>query len=151
VVKLGEHVLGDFEVVFVVDGSPDRVPARSCGKGLPALPLRTKLLSLSRNFALSRRLAAGMEKSWGDCIAVMAADLQETARAGAAILEALASGRTDIVFGVRGGRSDPWPSEIAVTLFWYFYRKFVIKDIPPGGVMFSAAPRPGNIFDHELR
>ncbi len=133
VVKLGERVPGEFEVVFVVDGSPDRC-LEILRERLPALPLRTKLLSLSRNFGSFAAVAAGMEKAWGDCIAVMAADLQEPPELVLQFFAALASGRTDIVFGVRGGRSDPWPSEMASTLFWYFYRKFVIKDIPPGGV-----------------
>ena len=133
VVKLGEHVPGDFEVVFVVDGSPDRC-LEILRERLPALPLRTTLLSLSRNFGSFAAVAAGMEKAWGDCLAVMAADLQEPPELVLQFFEALASGRTDIVFGVRGGRSDPWPSEMASTAFWYFYRKFVIKDIPPGGV-----------------
>ncbi|HEY1494045.1 MAG TPA: glycosyltransferase family 2 protein [Candidatus Solibacter sp.] len=132
-VKLGANVPGEFEVVFVVDGSPDRC-LEILRERLPALPLRTKLLSLSRNFGSFAAVAAGMEKAWGDCLAVMAADLQEPPELVLQFFEALASGRTDIVFGVRGGRSDPWPSEIASTLFWSFYRKFVIKDIPPGGV-----------------
>ena len=48
-VKLAPHVAGEFEVVFVVDGSPDRcLPILK--ERLPGLPLRTQLLSLSRNF-----------------------------------------------------------------------------------------------------
>ena len=133
VVKLGEHAPGEFEVVFVVDGSPDRC-LEILRERLPALPLRAKLLSLSRNFGSFAAVAAGMEKSWGDCIAVMAADLQEPPELVLQFFEALGSGRSDIVFGVRGGRSDPWPSEMASTLFWYFYRKFVSKDMPAGGV-----------------
>ena len=133
VVKLGGRVPGEFEAIFVVDGSPDRC-LEILRERLPSLPLRTKLLSLSRNFGSFAAVAAGMEKAWGDCIAVMAADLQEPPELALQFFEALGSGRTDIDFGVRGGRSDPWPSEMASSLFWYFYRKFVIKDMPPGGV-----------------
>jgi len=132
-VKLGEHVPGEFEVVFVVDGSPDRC-LEILRDRLPALPLRTQLLSLSRNFGSFAAIAAGLEAARGECIAVMAADLQEPPALALQFFEALGSGRTDIVFGVRGSRSDPWHSEIAARAFWFLYRKFVIHDMPPGGV-----------------
>jgi glycosyltransferase involved in cell wall biosynthesis len=132
-VKLGEHVPGDFEVVFVVDGSPDRC-LEILRERLPALPLRTRLLSLSRNFGSFAAIAAGLEQAAGECIAVMAADLQEPPELVLQFFEAMRSGRADIVFGVRSGRSDPWFTELTSTFFWFVYRKFVIRDMPPGGV-----------------
>jgi glycosyltransferase involved in cell wall biosynthesis len=132
-VKLGGRVGAEFEVVFVVDGSPDRC-LEILRERLPALPIRAQLLSLSRNFGSFAAIAAGLERACGEYIAVMAADLQEPPELVLQFFEALGSGRTDIVFGVRARRSDPWPSEIASGIFWYLYRKFVITDIPPGGV-----------------
>jgi glycosyltransferase involved in cell wall biosynthesis len=132
-VRLGQQVPGDFEVVFVVDGSPDRC-LEILRDRLPALPLRTQLLSLSRNFGSFAAIAAGLERARGVCIAVMAADLQEPPGLALKMFDAMDSGRADVVFGVRGGRSDPWASELTSTLFWFFYRTFVIKDMPPGGV-----------------
>src|SRR4051794_34090281 len=132
-VKLGARVDGEFEVVFVVDGSPDRC-LEILRDRLPGLPLRTQLLSLSRNFGSFAAIAAGMERACGECIAVMAADLQEPPELALKMFDAMGSGRADIVFGVRGKRSDPWLSEFSSTMFWYVYRKLVIRDMPPGGV-----------------
>jgi glycosyltransferase involved in cell wall biosynthesis len=132
-VKLGSRVRGEFEVVFVVDGSPDRC-LEMLRERLAALPLRTQLLSLSRNFGSFAAIAAGLERARGECIAVMAADLQEPPELVLQFFEAMESGRADIVFGVRGKRSDPWYSEAASRIFWFIYRKLVIKDMPPGGV-----------------
>ncbi|MEO8372284.1 MAG: glycosyltransferase family 2 protein, partial [Candidatus Solibacter sp.] len=132
-VKLDARVRGEWEVVFVVDGSPDRC-LEILRERLPALPLRTQLLSLSRNFGSFAAIAAGLEKARGECLAVMAADLQEPPELVLQFFEALAEGRADIVFGVRGGRSDPWLSELASSTFWSIYRRFVIKDMPRGGV-----------------
>ena len=67
-------------------------------------------------------------------MAVMAADLQEPPELVLQFFEVLGAGRADIVFGVRGGRSDPWLSEIASNIFWFVYRKLVVKDMPRGGV-----------------
>jgi glycosyltransferase involved in cell wall biosynthesis len=132
-VKLGSRVAGEFEVLFVVDGSPDRC-LEILRERLPSLPLRTQLLSLSRNFGSFAAVAAGLENARGSCMAVMAADLQEPPDLILRFFEALGSKRADIVFGVRGGRSDPWHSQMAANLFWFLYRKLVIRDIPPGGV-----------------
>jgi len=125
--------LPELEVVFVVDGSPDRC-LQILRETLPALPLRTQVLSLSRNFGSFAAIAAGLERARGDNMAVMAADLQEPPELIRQFFEALDAGRADIVFGVRGGRSDPWLSEIASNLFWFLFRKLVIKDLPRGGV-----------------
>ena len=132
-VKLDAALAGEFEVVFVVDGSPDRC-LQILREKLPSLPLRTRLISLSRNFGSFAAIAAGLDRARGSNLAVMAADLQEPPELILRFFEVLAAGRADIVFGVRGGRSDPWLSEIASNLFWFLYRKLVIKDIPRGGV-----------------
>ena len=147
-VKLGARVPGEFEVVFVVDGSPDRC-LDILRERLPALPLRTQLLSLSRNFGSFAAIAAGLEHVLGDHIAVMAADLQEPPELIVQFFEAMASGRADIVFGVRGRRSDPWITELSSTIFWWIYRKFVIKDMPAGGVDVFACTR--EVRDQLLR
>lgn len=147
-VKLAQGVPGEFEVVFVVDGSPDRSLA-ILRERLPGLSLRTQLLSLSRNFGSFAAIAAGLECARGSNMAVMAADLQEPPELAAKFFEVLSTGRADIVFGVRGHRSDPWLSEIASNTFWFLYRKLVIKDMPPGGVdMFGCT---SEVRDHLLR
>src|ERR1039458_7517250 len=63
-VKLAKSVAGEFEVVFVVDGSPDRC-LEILRERLPSLPLRTQLLSLSRNFGSFAAIAAGPEGARG--------------------------------------------------------------------------------------
>jgi glycosyltransferase involved in cell wall biosynthesis len=132
-VTLDARMRGEWEVVFVVDGSPDRC-LEILRERLPGLPLRTQLLSLSRNFGSFAAIAAGLEKACGENLAVMAADLQEPPELVLQFFEALGEGRADIVFGVRGGRSDPWLSELASSIFWFLYRKLVIRDMQRGGV-----------------
>src|ERR1039457_2076438 len=142
-VKLSRSAPGEFEVVFVVDGSPDRC-LQILRERLPSLPLRTQLLSLSRNFGSFAAIAAGLERAHGGSVAVMAADLQEPPELVSQFFEVLTAGRADIVFGVRGRRSDPWLSEAASNIFWFLYRKLVIKDMPPGGVdMFGCTREVG--------
>src|SRR5664279_4589581 len=146
--KLADAVAEEFEVVFVVDGSPDRC-LEILRERLPALPLRTQLLALSRNFGSFAAIAAGLSRARGNCMAVMAADLQEPPELVLQFFEVLGAGRADIVFGVRGRRSDPWLSEIASNIFWFLYRKLVIQDMPRGGVDMFGCTR--QVCDHLLR
>jgi glycosyltransferase involved in cell wall biosynthesis len=132
-IELGSRVSGELEVVFVVDGSPDR-SLEILRERLPSFPLATQLVALSRSFGSFPAIAAGLECSRGDFMAVMAADLQEPPDLIASFFEILGSRRADIVFGVRSGRSDPWLSELASRLFWRVFRRFVVQDMPPGGV-----------------
>src|SRR5947209_7353418 len=74
--KLAGRIPGEFEVVFVVDGSPDR-SLEILRERLPGVAFRTQLLSLTRNFGSFSAIAAGLESATGDWFAVMAADLQE--------------------------------------------------------------------------
>jgi glycosyltransferase involved in cell wall biosynthesis len=121
------------EVVFVVDGSPDRCyPILQ--ERLPRIALHSQLLSLSRNFGSFAAIAAGLSAARGDYYAVLAADLQEPPELVLQFADLLRAGEADVVFGVRSGRSDPWLSETASTIFWWLYRRFVLPEMPAGGV-----------------
>ena len=124
---------GELEVVFVVDGSPDRSYAL-LREQLPESGLRTQLISLSRNFGAFSAIRVGLERSKGSRIAVMAADLQEPPELVLRFNQELAKGDIDVALGLRESRSDPLSSRIASNIFWAIYRKFVMRDIPKGGV-----------------
>jgi glycosyltransferase involved in cell wall biosynthesis len=64
------------ELVFVVDGTPDR-SLEILRERLPLAPFPARLLSLSRNFGSFSAIAAGLEAGAGEYFAVLAADLQE--------------------------------------------------------------------------
>lgn len=130
--RLRQKVGAEFEVIFVVDGSPDRC-FEILRDRLPAAAFRSQLVALSRNFGSFAAIAAGMARARGRRIAVMAADLQEPIELAVEFYAALES-RADVVFGVRGKRSDPWLSELSSNAFWWLYRAFVVRDMPAGGV-----------------
>jgi glycosyltransferase involved in cell wall biosynthesis len=123
----------ELEVIFVVDGSPDRCH-EILEQRLPETPLRSQLLLLTRNFGSFSAICAGMEVAAGERLAVLTADLQEPPELITRFSDMLRANEADIVFGVRASRSDPWFSELLSTAFWWIYRRFVVPDMPPGGV-----------------
>jgi glycosyltransferase involved in cell wall biosynthesis len=140
VASLSNELDGTFEVVFVVDGSPDR-SYLMLAEALPSYPVASQLLALSRNFGSFAAIRSGIEVARGRYLAVMAADLQEPPELLKSFFDVLRRDEADVVFGMRTGREDSflyrWPSEI----FWSLYRRFVIPDIPKGGIDIFACNR----------
>lgn len=138
--ELDRELAEPMEVVFVVDGSPDRC-LEILSARLPDLPLRSRLLSLSRNFGSFAAIGAGLQAGTGDYFAVLAADLQEPMELMHTFTTTLRNGEADVVFGCRSGRSDPWLSTLVSNYFWDVYRTLVVRDMPKGGVDIFACTR----------
>lgn len=124
---------GQMETVFVVDGSPDRC-YEILREELPARPFRSMLVLLSRNFGSFAAIRAGLAHGTGDRFVVMAADLQEPPELALQMDRVLRAGDVDVVVGVREARSDPLLARLPSAIFWRLYRRYVVSEIPPGGV-----------------
>ena len=124
---------GGLEVVFAVDGSPDRSLARLV-ELLPRTGLTARLLEMSRNFGAFAAIRAGLTEASGPYFAVMAADLQEPPELAVEFFRRLEQGTCDVVCGVRAARDDAWRTRLASNLFWALYRRLVQPEMPPGGV-----------------
>lgn len=130
-----------FEVVFVVDGSPDRC-YELLSEALPREPFASQLILLSRNFGSFAAIRAGLAAGRGEHFAVMAADLQEPPELVLRMHRELCSGEVDVVVGVREGRADPLRTRLPAELFWRLYRRFVVPEVPAGGVDVFGCNRP---------
>jgi glycosyltransferase involved in cell wall biosynthesis len=124
--------LGQLEVVFVVDGSPDNsgellVNARE------SLPFSTKIIFHSRNFGSFTAIRTGLEYASSDLLAVMAADLQDPPELITEFFRILEADTADVVFGRRTKRHDPFLTRAPAALFWSLYR-WIAPDIPKGGI-----------------
>lgn len=131
--EMNRELDGELEVVFVVDGSPDRCHAllQEC---LPQCPFASQLLLHSRNYGSFAAIRTGLQAARGQFFAVMAADLQEPPELAVEFFRSLQDDEADILVGTRESREDPLASRVASSIFWSLYRRFVIPDMPPGGV-----------------
>lgn len=129
---LQEPYAGAFEVVFVIDGSPDNSHALLKAI-LPDMPFPSQLVVLSRNFGSFAAVRAGLAHATGEFVAVLAADLQQPVSSVRQFFDVLERG-ADIAVGQRASRDDPWLSRTAATMFWRLYRRFVQPQMTPGGV-----------------
>lgn len=122
-----------FEVIFVVDGSPDR-SFDIIYSEQSALPFRTQLVAHSRNFGSFAAIVSGLSTAQGEYFAVMAADLQEPITLIEEFFRTLKAGEADIVVGSRTTRHDPFISRTLSKRFWRLFRFLVEPGVPRGGV-----------------
>ena len=98
---LAELAVGDFEVIYVDDGSRDGTAGRL--RRLHESDPRVRVLRFSRNFGHQIAVTAGLEHATGDVIVLIDADLQDPPEV---IGEMLAKWRDgfDVAYGVRTDR-----------------------------------------------
>lgn len=131
--KIAASLTEPFEAIFVVDGSPDR-SLTILQEQLTQQRFRSQLIALSRNFGSFSAIRVGLSAARGKYMAFMAADLQEPPELIKEMFSALSTEPIDLVFGQRVARDDPSQDQAMSTLFWWFYRRLVQKDVPPGGL-----------------
>jgi len=121
-----EAVGGDFEVIFVDDGSKDRTWTLIGEMAETHGPVRG--LRLSRNFGHQAALTAGLEAATGAHILILDADLQDPPELLGAMLERLKQGY-DVVYGKRRKRAAETPFKKATAFLFYRFIN-ALSDIP---------------------
>ena len=98
-----DRCAGEWEIVFVDDGSTDR--SREIMAALAARDARVRPIALRVNSGQSAALSAGFQRARGDVIITMDGDLQDDPEEIPSFLAAIADGY-DLVIGWRRSRRD---------------------------------------------
>ena len=131
--KINKSLKGDLEILFAIDGSLDR-SYEILKSNLSKEKFSSKIIVLSRNFGSLNAIRAALEIAKGDYYATMSADLQEPPELIINFFETLKKQPVDVVIGVRESREDPVISKAASVIFWYIYKKFILKEVPSSGI-----------------
>jgi len=115
-----ESFTGDYEIVFVDDGSTDQSAEKilSFREG----NARIKLISLSKNFGHQAAYTAGLEHISGEIIAMMDGDLQDPPELLQEMYRKLIAGDYDIISGKRTGRKGNGGRKFWSSLFHIIFR-----------------------------
>ena len=92
---------GDFEIIYVDDGSLDNTLKILCE--LQEVDHRVRVLALSRNFGHQIAVTAGLEHATGDAVVIIDADLQDPPEVILDMLDRWHEG-VDVAYGVRSER-----------------------------------------------
>ena len=123
-------VIGDYEIVFVDDGSGDN--SYEVMESIKAQDKNVVLVKLSRNFGEHAALLAGLSVCTGDCAVTKQADLQEDSTLLLDMYESWKQGNK-VVLAVRRSRDESRVKVFFANRYYGLVRRFVNKDMPTGG------------------
>lgn len=122
--------LGDYEIVFVDDGSGDN--SWEIMNKLRMQDSNIKCVKLSRNFGEHAALLAGLSACTGDCAVTKQADLQEDSTIILEMYESWKRGNK-VVLAVRKERKENPVKVFFANMYYALIRKIVNKNMPVGG------------------
>lgn len=122
--------IGDYEIVFVDDGSGD--DSWRIMNEIREEDTNVRCVRLSRNFGEHAAILAGLSVCTGDCAVTKQADLQEDS---ALILQMYDSWKkgNEIVLAARRSRKDNPFYVLFANMYYGMIRKMVNKNMPNGG------------------
>ncbi len=123
-------VIGDYEIVFVDDGSGDN--SYEVMQSIKAQDKNVVLVKLSRNFGEHAALLAGLSVCTGDCAVTKQADLQEDSTLLLDMYESWKQGNK-VVLAVRASRDENPVKVFFANRYYGLVRRFVNKNMPVGG------------------
>jgi dolichol-phosphate mannosyltransferase len=129
--KLPEY---DLELVFVDDGSGDN-SLKVLLEYQNEYPNHIKVIKFSRNFGAIAALQAGLEQARGDCVGVIAADLQDPPELFIDMVRHWEKGNK-VILGVRKHREDSLISKLFSYTYYFLLRHLAIADYPKKGFDF---------------
>ncbi|MFB0538259.1 MAG: glycosyltransferase family 2 protein [Anaerolineae bacterium] len=119
-----------FEYVFVDDGSGDN--SLAILSEMAKRDARVRVVKLSRNFGSNAATLAGLHYVSGDCVTMIAADLQDPPELITTMLRRWEAGKK-VVLATREDRGDPLVSRLLSGAFYWLFRRLAIKEMPPTG------------------
>jgi dolichol-phosphate mannosyltransferase len=123
----------DFEFIFVDDGSKDNsfpllLEAREQDP-------RIKVIKLSRNFGSMSAIQAGLGYTTGDCVGIIAADLQDPPEMFKEMVEHWKSGKK-VILATREDREESFSQKLFSNTYYFLLEKLALKGYPKGGFDF---------------
>lgn len=122
--------LGDYEIVFVDDGSLDN--SWEIMNQIREMDENVKCVKLSRNFGEHAALLAGLSVCTGDCAVTKQADLQEDSEIILQMYDSWKRGNK-VVLAVRSDRDENAVKKFFASLYYKIIHKLVQERMPEGG------------------
>lgn len=122
--------LGDYEIVFVDDGSGDN--SWAIMNTIRKKDKNVQCVRLSRNFGEHAAILAGLSVCTGDCAVTKQADLQEDSSIILDMYESWKKGNK-VVLAVRAARDENPVKKFFANMYYAIVRKFIDKNMPAGG------------------
>ena len=131
--------IGDYEILFIDDGSTDETLDQV--KKLSKNGDNIKYISFSRNFGHQKALKAGLDNALGDCVITIDADMRHPPELMKEMIDRWKEG-VDVVYTIREDSADTsFIKRTTSKLFYNIINKISDVDIPLGAADFRLLDR----------
>ena len=127
------------ELIFVDDGSGDR-SLEILLQFQEQYPEKIKVVKLTRNFGSMSAIQAGFTQATGDCVGVIAADLQDPPELFLDMLDYWEKG-LKAVFATRQDRNESLLQNFLSNGYYFLLKKLALSNYPEGGFDFLLVDR----------
>lgn len=121
------------EFIFVDDGSQDSSYELLMEE--KRKDPRIKVIKLSKNFGSMSAIQAGLTIATGDCVGIIAADLQDPPELFVEMIRKWKLGKK-VVMATRADRDESFSQKMFSNSYYYLMGKFALNDYPKGGFDF---------------
>ena len=108
-------VTGEYEIIFVNDGSPDE--SLELATQIVDKDSRVRVVDLSRNFGHHRAIMTGLGYARGDRVLVIDCDLEEEPEHLEQFWREMEAGDADVIYGVQSDRKGRWLERVSGRVF----------------------------------
>lgn len=129
----------NLELIFVDDGSQDR-SLEILLDAQKRFSRQIKVVKLTRNFGTMAALQAGLTVATGNCVGVIAADLQDPPELFVDMIRHWEEG-VKAIFAVRSDREEPFLQKTFSNLYYAMISRFAVPGYPAGGFDFFLVDR----------
>jgi len=123
-----EKITGDYETLFVNDGSPDN--SLELALSLYEEDHRVRVIDLSRNFGHYKAIMTGLAYAKGDLVFLVDCDLEEEPELLGTFYSEIKSSRADVVYGVQQARKGGFFKRLSGALFYKLFNLLSSYPVP---------------------
>ncbi len=123
-----EKITGDYEILFVNDGSPDN--SLELALSLYEGDHRVRVIDLSRNFGHYKAIMTGLAYAKGDLVFLVDCDLEEEPELLGTFYSEIKSSRADVVYGVQQTRKGGFFKRLSGALFYKLFNLLSSYPVP---------------------
>jgi putative glycosyltransferase len=127
-VAAAAKVTGDFEIIFVNDGSPDN--SLDLAVELHKNDSRVVVIDLSRNFGHHKAMMTGLSHAHGERVFLLDSDLEEEPEWLESFTSLMNQKGCDVVYGVQEQRKGDWFERCSGLFFYKLFKFFTGLNLP---------------------
>jgi len=121
-------VTGDYEILFVNDGSPDE--SLDLATEIVAADAHVRVVDLSRNFGHHRAIMTGLGYAQGDRVLLIDCDLEEEPELLERFWREMDAGDADVIYGVQNDRKGRWLERVSGQVFYRLFNALSDYAVP---------------------